>query len=153
MTQTRSAARRLRDDYFASQASSVTSDISAKFSSRAPFANALAPLLLVCAASAAQRGDAGAQTPTLPNYDAWGNMEIDTDFEPLDPEEGLDSGPILFDPDGMPLDPRDGSRLYNSMDENHLFDYYDNTPLDPSTGERLYTYRTGLSPESAITVY
>ena len=62
-------------------------------------------------------------------------------------------GPVLYDLDGMPLDPRDGSRLYSTMDECHLYDFYDNTPVDPSTGERLYTYRAGLIPVSAISAY
>ena len=79
---------RLRDVHFAIQDSTAISAISDKTSCKAPFAGALAPLLLACAVTAAQRGEGGAPTPTLPNYDAWGNMEVEADFEPLDPEEG-----------------------------------------------------------------
>ena len=109
---------------------------------KVPFAKQLAPLLLQCVALSAQRGDGGA-TPTLPTHNMWGNPIDYSDYEPTDPEEGLYEGPILYDPDGMPLDPRDGSRLYATMDECHLYDFYDNTPVDPTTGDRLYTYRAG----------
>ena len=71
-----------------------------------------------------------------------GSSEYDHEDISYSQPEALYDGPILYDEyDGMPLDPRDGSRLYDTFEEIHLYDEYDGTPLHPYDGSRLYTPR------------
>ena len=145
MTRARSTTRRLRDAQFAVHDQEHFSDKSAKFIGTATYADMLKSVVL-CAALADNHDD--------DKYDQ--EWALNQDFPPSDGGEGdqddeddssfqqedLYDGPILYDEyDGMPLDPRDGSRLYDTFEEVHLYDYYDGTPLHPYDSSRLYTPR------------
>ena len=143
MARSRSATRRLRDATLAVEDHTYTSEKSAQFIGTATYAHILMPHIALCAAHAGNHdNECGQEWALNQDFPLPGSSEYDHEDISYSQPEALYDGPILYDEyDGMPLDPRDGSRLYDTFEEIHLYDEYDGTPLHPYDGSRLYTPR------------